>query len=350
MDTQNTGLTPKQHASQALQAAETVLVVTGQRPTQDQTAAVIATALVLRKLGKKVTAMISDPIPTSLNFLPLDQLDKNFTGLRDFVLKVDLSKAEVDKLKYTIEEGKLNVHVTPFRGSFAPSDVTYAYGNFHYDLIVALGVPTRNRLDKIFQQNANLFDIPIVNVDFHRSNENYGAINLIDPMAGSLSEILLALGESMQQGLLDEQLATVMLAGIMANTDRFTASHTTAKSLTVAAQLMAAGANQQQIVKALYGGGRPADKPTQSAPKQQQAKPAAVDNPAVEEILPPAHIEPEPELTQALAGLNATVAELGQGEAEVALEPVDGQQMRQGAEVDLPNEGEHGYQAKPLEA
>lgn len=342
MDTQNTGLTPKQHASQALQAAESILVTTGQNPSIDQVTAVMAAALVLRKQGKKVTAMISDPIPGSLNFLPLEQLDKNFSGLRDFILKVDLSKAEVDKLKYTIEDGKLNVHVTPFRGSFAPSDVTYAHGNFHYDLIVTLGVASRNRLDKIFAQSPNLLDIPIINVDFHRSNENYGAINLVDPMAGSLSEILLALGESMQQGILDEQIATVMLTGIISNTDRFTAVHTTAKSLTVAAQLMAAGAKQQQIVQALYGASQKlqvqASKPVQDQPQPQPAK---LENPSVEEILPPAHIVPEPGV-EAVANLNAALSELGQDEG--------GQEMHQSAEVDLPNPGEHGIQAKPLKA
>lgn len=343
MDTQNTGLTPKQHASQALAAAESVLVATGQNPTTDQITAVLAAALVLRKQGKKVTAMISDPIPGNLRFLPLEQLDKNFSGLRDFILKVDLSKAEVDKLKYTIEEGKLNVHVTPFRGSFAPSDVTYGYGNFHYDIIVTMGVPTRNKLDKIFQQSPNLLDIPIVNIDFHRSNENYGAINLIEPTAGSLSEVLLALAESMQQGLLDEQIATVMLTGIIANTDRFTAIHTTAKSLTVAAQLMAAGAKQPQIVQALYGSSQkpqaPKPQPAQPQPKPQPAK---LENPSVEEILPPAHIEPEPTAApEAVASLNAAVSELGKD---------GGQEMHQSAEVDLPNQGEHGVQTKPLEA
>lgn len=386
----NTGLTPKQHASQAIAAAESVLITTGQHPTVDQVAAVMALALILRKLGKKVTAMVSDQIPYQMNFLASDILDTKFTGLRDFIMKLDLSKAEVDKLKYTIEDGKLNVHITPFKGSFSQSDVAFEHGAYHYDIAVVLGVPNRSRVDRIYEQNKNLFEIPIVNIDFHRSNENYGAINLIEPMAASLAEILLALGESLQQGILDEQLATVMLTGIMASTDRFTATHTTAKSLTVAAQLMAAGAKQQNVVKGLYKSSPKPQVEAQRPQSQQSPKPApqasapvtpakphdihrpsaslgasSVEGasqlkdasstaqsdkqpepqadlktlknpepdskstePSIEEILPPQHMEMsvDPALAEAVSNLNNLAAELGS--------------MKQGVETDLPNEGE----------
>lgn len=286
----NPDLTPKQQTSEALRQAETILIATGQHPSIDQATAVLASALLLRKLGKKVTAIISDNVPASMSFLPVDQLDHSLSGLRDFILKVDLGKAEVDKLKYTVEDGKLNVHITPFKGGFAPSDVTFGYGGFHYDVGLILGVPTRQRLDRIFEQNPGLYDaVPIINLDFHRSNDSYGAINLIEPTASSLSEILLALAESLQTGLIDENIATVMLTGIIAGTDRFTAVHTTPKSLTVAAQLMAAGAKQQQVVKALYhrdqkGGksdGRGQNQTQQpSQPQQPVRQPQAVDDPA----------------------------------------------------------------------
>jgi hypothetical protein len=280
----NNELTPKQQTSEAIRQAETILVTAGQNPTIDQITAVLGLALVLRKLNKKATGVISDPVPGILGFLPTQQVDKTLTGLRDFVIKLDLAKAEVDKLKYTVEDGKLNVHVTPFKGGFAPEDVSYGYGNFHYDIIVVVGVPSKNRLDRIFSQNQGLLEsVPIINIDFHRVNENYGAVNLIEPNASSLSEILVALAESLQNGLIDETIATVLLTGIIASTDRFTATHTTSKSLTVAAQLMAAGAKQQQVVKSLYSrdnrntrsgqGFKPRPRPEEPIKKEPESKP-----------------------------------------------------------------------------
>lgn len=246
-------LTPKQQTSEAIRQAENILIVSGQNPTTDQIVAVLGLASILRKFGKKVSAVISDPIPPKLSFLEMGPVETSMQGLRDFILKVDLKKSEVDKLRYTVEDQKLNIHITPFQGAFAPSDVTFDYGTYHYDIVIVLGVPAKNRIDRVFDRAPQMLsDTPILNIDFHRINENYGAVNLIDQNAASLCEILVALSESLQTGLIDEQVATAFLTGIMASTDRFTAQHTTAKALTVAAQLMAAGAKQPQVVRALY--------------------------------------------------------------------------------------------------
>lgn len=281
----NMDLTPKQQASEAIRQAQSILIVTGQNPSMDQVASVVAMAMVLRKFGKKVTALVSEQPHRGLGFLPLDQLDRDFSGLRDFILKVDLGKAEVDKLKYTIEDGKLNIHVTPFKGGFAPSDVTYAHGDYHYDLMIVVGVPHRAKIDRVA---ADLTNLPMVNFDFHRSNENYGAVNLIEPTAASLAEMLVSLSESLETGLIDEPIATAILTGIIASTDRFTAQHTTPKALTIAAQMMSAGAKQQQIIKSLYQ-----QKERDRKPVQQQSQPpkpqpvAAQEQPDIPQIIMP---------------------------------------------------------------
>lgn len=321
-------LTPKQQSSEAIRQAETILIITGQHPNIDQVASTLALAAVLRKFGKNVTALITDTLPQQVNFLDTNGLDRSLNGLRDFILKVDVSKATADKLRYETESGKLNIYVTPSKGGFAPSDVTFGYGPYRYDLAIVLGVPTRARLDRVYSDNAALFaNLPIVNLDFHRSNEGYGAINLIESNASSLSEMLVALAESLQNGLIDEDIATSLLTGLMASTDRFTAAHTTAKSLTVAAQLLAAGAKQPLIVRSLFRdsraaqlaesrGAQPAPRHTErpAAPTPKPEPVAAPDvvaelhgpiaaAPTNEPIIEPAHFElsqpqPAPESTQ----------------------------------------------------
>ncbi len=250
-------LTPKQQTSEAIRQAESILILTGQHPSVDQASAVAALAAILRKFGKKVSAVVSDNPPAAVQSLDPHAFERGLGGSRDFVLKVDTTKVEVDKLRYEAEGGKLNIYLTPFKGGFAPSDVTFGYGAFHYDLAIVLGVPTRARIDRIYEQNLASFEtIPMVNLDFHRSNENYGAVNLIEPSASSLCEMLVALSESLQSGIIDAEIATALLMGIVASTDRFTATHTSPKSLTVAAQMMAAGARQQTVVRALYREGK----------------------------------------------------------------------------------------------
>lgn len=294
-------LTPKQQTSEAIRQAETILIMTAQRPSVDQVAAVIGLAQILRKFGKKVAAVISDSMPQSVQLLDTTAVTRNMGGMRDFVLKLDVTKSEVDKLRYEVKDGKLHIFITPYKGGFAPSDVTFDYGDAHYnyDLAIVLGVPTRVRIDRIYEQNLQSFEnTPVINLDFHRSNENYGAVNLIEPNASSLCEMLVALAESLQGGIIDAEIATTLLMGIVASTDRFTAAHTTSKSLTVAAQMMAAGAKQQAVVKALYRGGATSERSEraergerpQGKPREQREQ-----RPAQQSYAPTSRPERQPE-------------------------------------------------------
>lgn len=273
-------LTPKQQASEAIRQAQSILLVTGQRPNIDQVASMVALTYALRKLDKKVSPLITDRIPGGAQFLSKGVINTSLDGSRDFIVGLSLAKAEVDKVKYTVEDNKLNVHITPFSGGFTPSDVSFSQGDYHFDLIIALGVPRRANLDRIFEQNPGLLSsIPMLNLDYHRINEQHGAINLLETNSSTLSEIVLALTESVQGGLLDAQIGTALLAGIMAATDRFTAPSTTAKSMTVAAQMMAAGADQQKVTKEIFGERpRREDRPKQqNQPKSTPATPKPVE-------------------------------------------------------------------------
>lgn len=287
-------LTPKQQVSEALRSAQTVLIITGQRPNVDQATAVMALAAMLRKFGKKVTALVSDPLPASVGFLNAEGIDRDLGGLRDFIVQVDLSNAEVDKLKYTVENGKLNIHITPYQGGFTQRDVGFAYGDYHFDVVIAVGVANYDRLDRVYPANQSVLQsIPLINIDYHRSNQNYGAVNHIDTNAASLGEMLVALAESLQTGMIDDKIATILLTGIMSATDRFASPATTPKSLTVAAQMMAMGAQQSQVIKGLYGKNDGRQNSGQSRPAQTQ-KPVAEQQPVVTQSAPAPQPAAEP--------------------------------------------------------
>lgn len=246
-------LTPKQQVSELIRQANTILLVTGREPNNDQLASLVALQAILAKLGKNVHAIVTDELPKIGVALDTTKVSRDLQGIRDFVVSLDLSNVEVDKLKYTIEDGKLNIIVTPHQGNFTAADASYSYGAYQLDLVIALGVPSLAKLDRLHEANPTIFDgIHLINLDYHRINESYGSVNLVDQSSASVAEILVSITESLGQGLIDAHIATAMLAGIMASTNRFSAPNTTPKAMTVAAQLMAAGAKQQEIVKALY--------------------------------------------------------------------------------------------------
>ena len=258
-----TELTPKQQASELIKQAQNVLILTGREPNNDQLSSAIAMQRVLNKLQKQASVVITDKLPKSAELFDTQFISKDLAGVRDFIISVDMHSVVVDKLKYNVENDKLNVTITPLNGNFAAKDVSFEQGPYKFDLIIVLGVAQIDKMDKIVEQNPTIFDgLHLINIDYHRINEEFGSVNYVDQNCSSVCEMLVSLFESLEQGIIDESIATALFTGITSATHNFTTPDTTAKAMTVAAQMLAAGAKQQQIVKVMQGRGKE-EKPTQ---------------------------------------------------------------------------------------
>jgi len=251
-------LSAKQQTVEAVKSAEKILLLTHQNPDGDALGSILALFLILKKIGKDVTAVTPDPMPEAFQYLPSKEaLNKTFSGTKDFIVTIDTSKTKVDKLGYKnlIEDNKLNIIITPVCGSFVSSDVTFNDGAFKYDLIIVLDSPDLERLGTIYDQHTEIFyETTVVNIDHHAGNDYFGKINWVDLTATSTAEILVALIESLGRDtpLIDVDVATALLTGIIVDTGSFQNANTTPKSFTVAAQLVAAGAKQQEIIKWVF--------------------------------------------------------------------------------------------------
>ena len=251
-------LTPKQQTTEQIKAAERILVLTHVNPDGDALGSLLALYLCLKKLGKDITAVTPEQPPSSLGFLPnISDITKSFSGTKDFVITIDTSKTKVDRLgyKHLPAENKLNIIITPTTGSFKSEDVAFTYGAYKYDLIIVLDSPDLERLGPLYEgQTALFYETPVVNIDHHSGNDFFGKINWVDLTATSTAEILVSLMESLarEKPLLDENIATALLTGIITDTGSFQNANTTPKSLTVAAQLVAAGARQQEIIRHIF--------------------------------------------------------------------------------------------------
>lgn len=280
---QASDLTPKQQTVELLRQADSILIVTGRDPNIDQVAGAYALQTVLTRLGKRSHTVITDRLPSAIEKLvDVSKIGTTLDAARDFIVSLNLDRVEVDKLKYDIVDNHLDITITPAAGNFTPEAASFQYGAYQFDLVIVLGVHKLIQIDKLLEQNPTLFDgLHLVNFDYHRVNEGYGSVNMVDTAATSVCEMLISVIESLSQGMIDAEIATALLAGIMSATNRFTTSSTTAKTMTVAAQLMSAGAKQQEVVRELYS--------TQSHP-QPQKKPV---EPAIKvaEAIDPATLE-----------------------------------------------------------
>ncbi|MCX6806973.1 MAG: DHH family phosphoesterase [Candidatus Berkelbacteria bacterium] len=249
-------LSPKQQTTSLIQSAKKILLLTHQNPDADAIGSVLGLYLALKKLKKDVEAVCVDPIPSTFTFLPFAPVVKtNLVGNREFIINLDCSRTSVDKLGYKLDDHTLKIVVMPKNGSFKKEDLSLSFGTFKFDLIIVLDTPDLERLGGLYDQNADIFyEIPVINIDHHPTNTYFGRVNLVDLTATSTSEILIAITEALEKDvkIFDEHIATCFLAGITGDTASFQNTNTTPKSLTCAAQLLASGARQQEIIKNLF--------------------------------------------------------------------------------------------------
>lgn len=257
----------KQQVVERVKQANKILVTVSTNPSVDQLAACVGLTLLLNRMNKHATAVFSGKIPSTLEFLkPEKTIETNTDSLRDFIISLD--KAKADKLRYKVEDQVVRIFITPYRTSLSEKDLVFSQGDFNVEAVMALGVADRNQIDAAITAHGRiLHDATVISINAGQGNApNIGQINWKDPAASSLSEMLVSISESFGSGLIDNQTATAFLTGIVAETERFRNPKTTSKVMTMAAQLMAAGANQQLIAKELEAPPPPPPHAAASAP------------------------------------------------------------------------------------
>ncbi|RWZ79485.1 MAG: hypothetical protein EOT04_01515 [Candidatus Chaera renei] len=244
----------KQLVVERIKNSANVLVTVSASPSVDELSAALALTLMLNKMDKHSTAVFSGALPPAIQFLEPDKtFESTVDSLRDFIIALDKEKA--DRLRFKVEDDVVKIYITPYRATLSEQDLTFSQGDFNVELILALGVEKREELDKaIVAHGRILHDAAVVTINAKKDSGNLGSVDWQDASASSLCEMLMSLSEALQPGLLDQQIATALLTGIVAATERFSNTHTTPRVMTMAAQLMAAGANQQLIATKLQTG------------------------------------------------------------------------------------------------
>lgn len=240
----------KQSTVDRIAQANNVLVTVSANPSVDQLAAAIGLTLFLNKNGKHATAVFSGDVPSTLEFLqPEKTIERNTDSLRDFIIALD--KAKADKLRYKVEDKVVKIFITPYRTSISEKDFDFSQGDFNVDVIIALGVHTKEELDHaIIAHGRILHDATVISIN-NTTSGSLGTINWQDQQASSLCEMLVELGEVIKADSFDAQMATAFLTGIVAETQRFSNEKTTSRTMSYSAKLMAAGANQQLVATQL---------------------------------------------------------------------------------------------------
>ena len=246
----------KQQIIQSIKDVTNILVTVSADPSVDELSAALGLTIFLNKLGKHATAVFSGKVPPAISFLEPDEtFEATADSLRDFIIALDKEKA--DHLRYKVVDDAVKIFITPYRATITEADLEFSQGDYNIELVLALNVESQDHLDKALTAHGKiLHDAVVSTVTAGMVRSSLGTVDWHDDKVSGVSEMLVDLIDELRtpKVTMDEQIATALLTGVVAATERFSNNLTSSRVMTLAAELMAVGANQQLIATKLAEG------------------------------------------------------------------------------------------------
>lgn len=249
----------KKQIVDSIKQASSILVTVSRNPSVDELSAALGLTIFLNKLDKHATAVFSGQVPPAITFLePNKTFESTADSLRDFIIALDKEKA--DHLRYKVVDESVKIFITPYRTIITEDDLKFSQGDYNVELVIALNVENSDYLDAALSVHGKiLHNAEVATVTAGHVKSELGTIDWHEDDSSGVSEMLVGLINELKTGKagIDEQIATALLTGIVSATDRFGNEATSSRGMTVAATLMAAGANPQLIASKLEEASQP---------------------------------------------------------------------------------------------
>ena len=243
------GLDPQQlpeKVAEKIQKGTNILIALSKDPNVDEISAAIALAIVLDQQKKHVTAIYSGKTPNTLEFLkPEETFEKDTSSLQDFIIALNKSKA--DHLTYKLDGDYVKIYITPYKGQVKKEDLEYSYGEYNVDLVIVFNVNAGSEIDSALSEYGRIMhDASAINITSGLPGR-FADLEWSDPEKSSVCEMVYNLLKELEITDLSQEVATALLTGILSATERFSNNRTKPTTMSVAAKLMEAGADQQLI-------------------------------------------------------------------------------------------------------
>lgn len=255
------------------------LIILPANPGFDAVASALALRLALTENSKNVLVFCPRPMTVEFNHLVgVDQVSQKLQGT-DMIITLNYPVDQIERVSYNDDNGTPNVVIQPKNG--APQ-LSENMSNFHFagvgaDLIFAVGVSDLSAVG----DPANFQNATIVDINLENQGLNQGTIQVIDPIASSLSEITLGLisGLSLPVGL---DTAQNLLDGLWQATNSLTGITVGADTYEAVSVCLRSGAQKPA--------GQPTNTPTRQSNRDNLVKPKT------QTFTPPQKISTDPDV------------------------------------------------------
>jgi len=232
-----------------LASAQSVYVVMGSNPTTDVVAAGLAWYLSLIEFSKNAYIVCeSEMLVEWSHLVGLDKVGQKL-GNKNLVVSFDYSEDKVDRVSFDGANSRFNLVIQPKTGNPPPdpSTVSFGYAGADAEVVILPGVSSYASLGSLYTSEPKLFANALtVRLD-NKDVAPFAKKNLVDTTASGVSEVsfsvLKSLGMSVQ-----EDIASNLMAGIDAATERFSRVQLSANTFMAAAKLLDNGAKRLPVV------------------------------------------------------------------------------------------------------
>jgi hypothetical protein len=222
-----------------IESASSILILLPSKPYLDQVAAALALYLALKN-KKETSISCSSPMIVEFNRLIGVNKISSDLGNKNLTIKFNDYPAEnVERVSADIENGKFYLTVIPKPGLISPKkeQVQLSFSGVAADLVILVGGANETHFPVIC--SADLSGAKLVHIGTKALESTKEILSLAKP-ASSVSEIVATLIN--QSGLvLDNDIASNLLAGIEEGSREFKGQDVTAETFEIVAQLLKAG-------------------------------------------------------------------------------------------------------------
>lgn len=240
-----------ERAKKLIEESKNIYILLQEKDDSESVPIALALFYILKKIKKNVNLIVEE-LPKRFQFL-IPSLDF-ISYPRDFIISVPDPKAPISQVRYEKNAENLKIYLTLDKGNIKKNDISFYFEPTKPDLLITLGIKGR---DYFLNKNAFNFegnftkDLPILNIDNQSENENFGRVNLVEPDC-SFSELVTNFIKSIAENLIEKEIATCLLAGLVIFSENFQSQKISPKIFEMAGFLMQKGASYQNIINNLY--------------------------------------------------------------------------------------------------
>lgn len=229
---------------EALDANSNIGVIVAPNPSFDEMAAGLGLYLALKQMGKNTSIVCATDVTVgNSSLVGIDKVQKSFGGSNgDFVVSFPNRDGEIGKVRYTTDNGKLNIILEPGPNgiNFGQSDITYQQAGTGVapSLVICLGVANLQEAGLSQGQGTK-----IINIDNKPDNTKFGDIIHVDTKFSSVSEEVADFLTLLEPQIeLDVDTSQNLLSGILSATNDFENGHGSYLAFEMTGILMKKGA------------------------------------------------------------------------------------------------------------